>query len=378
MQRHSGQVHFLQKKILMKAIKETIFIIVTVVILAGCAIAPAQTAASIAKPTEKKTGLTSPETKKQDTTVPETAAADEEKKETGEAIVYFTVILHLEGWEDGDNRKKFEVHSTKLREYANLFEKYGAVMTLEAKEIIDGCINWEDNVLLEMQDRGHPVGIHADVGGESNSTVINIRNKVAKIKGKLSGLGIDANWTSGVASRADWVKACSDAGMDAVTCMVAYGLWALDPPLRPEWFESYETPAEGHAHYPEDATDRLHGWYTSSGSTWIQSDPSGSLLIIPSGLNLTDAYEEQQGGTTFKAEFTREDINTWEKMLPEIILAAKPGAVNTFCAVWSFGQTLDTGLLEEWLNLIDGYVKKGSISWAGVPSMIDIYSAARQ
>ena len=49
-----------------------------------------------------------------------------------------------------------------------LFEKYGAKLTLESKEMTDGAIQWNDNVLLEMQERGHAVGIHADVGGNAS------------------------------------------------------------------------------------------------------------------------------------------------------------------------------------------------------------------
>ncbi len=32
----------------------------------------------------------------------------------------------------------------------------------------EGVLPWEDNVRLEMQQRGHGVGVHTDIGGQSN------------------------------------------------------------------------------------------------------------------------------------------------------------------------------------------------------------------
>jgi hypothetical protein len=296
----------------------------------------------------------------------------------GKGVLNFTVVLHLEGWNDGTSRRSFEDHAKKLREYADLFEKYGAKMTLESKEIIDGCINWGDNVLLEMQQRGHAVGIHADAGGHNGATVQEITRTLDGMQSGLARLGIDARWASGVCSKADWVTASVKAGMQAVTCMVDYGLWSLDPALRPAEFEPYVTPAAGHGPYPADIRDRVSPWIAGDGSDWIIHDPSGSLVIIPPGLSLNNASEETQTGgeSTVKSDFTMEDIDAWEQALPEVLAATDSHQVNTFYAVWSFGQALDKGLLEDWLKLIDSYVQKGLIRWTVIPDMVDLYRAS--
>lgn len=295
---------------------------------------------------------------------------------TGGAI-NFTVVLHLEGWDDGNNRKRFEAHADKLREYADLFEKYGAVMTLESKEIIDGCIRWDDNVLYEMQEKGHAVGIHADAGGQPRATEESITDTLVEMKAKLNSLGIDARFASGVASRADWVSAVENADLEAVTCMVNYGLWSLDPALRPESFAPYANPAQGHGAYPEEITERIHPWLADDGSNWINHDPGGNVVILPHGLSLNNAYEEVVlDETAISTEFTEEDIEAWKDTLPKVIAASDPDKVNTFYAVWSFGQSLDMDLLEDWLKVIDQYVKEGKIRWTGVPDMIDLYKAS--
>lgn len=297
-------------------------------------------------------------------------------KPDGKGVLQFTVVLHLEGWEDGKSKERFQKHADLLREYASLFEKYGAKMTLESKEIIDGCIKWGDNVLLEMQKRGHAVGIHADAGGEKKATVKNIADKLKEMKAKLKSLGIDANFASGVASKADWVKACKDAGMDAVTCMVCYGLWSLDPALRPAWFKPYANPSEGHAPYPAKITNRIHPWFAKSGSNWIKHSKDGGLIIIPSGLSLTNAAEEIKGSQKAgKTEFTQEDIEAWKNALPKVLAATDSSKVNTFYAVWSFGQKVDLKLLEDWLKMVKTYVDEGRIQWTVIPDMISAFQS---
>jgi hypothetical protein len=298
-----------------------------------------------------------------------------DKKPDGKGVLNFTVVLHLEGWNDGENRNIFKDHADKLRAYAELFEKYGAKMTLESKEIIDGCIRWNDNVLLELQQKGHAVGIHADAGGEDGATVDSISRTLTDMKDKLAQLGIDAAFASGVASKADWVLACENAGIGVVTCMVNYGLWSLDPALRPDFFEPWKTPAQGHGPFPEDMRDRLHAWYAESGSNWIVPKPEGNILIIPPGLSLNNAYEElHENASTTKSDFTADDIEAWTDALPQVLAATDSHKVNAFYAVWSFGQALDEALLEDWLKVIDGYAKQGRIEWKNMNDIIALYT----
>lgn len=291
----------------------------------------------------------------------------------GKGIVQFTVVLHLEGWDDGEKEISFRKHAEQLRAYAALFERYGAKMTLESKEIIDGCINWDDNVLLELSGRGHAVGIHADAGGEQGASVRSIAKTLNEMRGELSSLGIETSFASGTASKANWVKACKQAGIDTVSCMVAYGLWSLDPSLRPDGFEPYKNPSDGHAPYPFSLEDRVQPWLMEDGSNWIVPDLEGAVLLIPSGLSLNGASEELNGERVHESELTQADIDAWREVLPRVIAASDSKTVNTFYAVWSFGKALDMDLLESWLRLIDEYVQAGSIRWSTIPEMAQLY-----
>jgi len=301
------------------------------------------------------------------------ASAPAQAAPDGKGVVQFTIVLHLEGWDDGNKEISFQKHAEQLRAYADLFERYGAKMTLESKEIIDGCINWNDNVLLELQGRGHAVGIHADAGGEQNASVRSITRTLSEMRTKLLALGIDATFASGTASKANWVQACEQAGIDTVSCMVAYGLWSLDPELRPDGFEPYKTPADGHEPYPFELEERVHPWRMDDGSNWILPDPNGNVLIIPSGLSLNGASEELNGEKVHESELTQADIDAWKTILPRVIASSDSKQVNTFYAVWSFGKAVDLETLERWLQLIDEYVQAGSIQWSTIPEMAALY-----
>ncbi|MEN6420108.1 MAG: hypothetical protein ABFC73_14430, partial [Clostridiaceae bacterium] len=95
--------------------------------------------------------------------------------------------------------------------------------------------------------------------------------------------------------------------------------------------------------------------------------------IIPSGLSLNNAYEEYNSIQGGKSDFNAQDIATWREILPRIVEASDSGRVNTFYAVWSFGKAVDMDLLEEWLQLIDGYVQSGDLRWSTIPEMSELY-----
>ena len=66
-------------------------------------------------------------------------------------------MVHLEGWdEEVSNEEMFKHHADAARTLASIFEKHDAKVTFEARsEFVEGCNNWNDNVLLELYHRGH-------------------------------------------------------------------------------------------------------------------------------------------------------------------------------------------------------------------------------
>ncbi len=288
----------------------------------------------------------------------------------GQGLLHFTVMVHLEGWDDDTRQAAFEKHAALVRQYADLFEQYGACLTLESKEFTAGCIAWGDNVLKEMEERGHGIGVHADIGGSRKTTQRQLTSGIREMKQELESLGVTVRHVSGVCSDKDWVRACIDAGYEAVTGTVSYALWSLDEKNRPEGFEPYKNPAAGHAPYPWNIAGTVIPWRTSDGANWIVNDPAGELILIPSGISLPFAYEDATGAE--KADLNTADLEVWRETLDEALTYTDSRAVNTYYASWSLGSGVNLNALEAWLQLIDEYVQDGRVVWTTVPEMIDL------
>ena len=133
------------------------------------------------------------------------------------------------------------------------------------------------------------------------------------------------------------------------------------------------TRKRGHAAYPwVDIAGTVTPWRTSDGSNWIVPDPSGQLLIIPSGISLVYAYGDSTGEDD--DGFNPADIEIWRQTLDEALAYTDSGAVNTYYAAWSLGGAVNINALEAWLQMIDEYVQDGRIVWTTVPEMIDLYN----
>jgi hypothetical protein len=291
------------------------------------------------------------------------------------AVLYYGVMVHLEGWDDARSKGSFERHADLIRRYAGLFEEYGARLTLESKEFTDGCIAWDENVLKEMEDRGHGIGVHADVGGEKNMDCGQFTPLLSGRKAALESLGVRVRHASGIVSTCDWVAAAADAGFEFATGTVAYALNSLRADLKPEGFQC-DTPAACHQAYPFDLAGRMHPWRMNSGLDWILPSEDGRLVILPSGGGLTCAAEESGSSDSFtKCDFTASDVDAVIAELEQVLALLAPGKINTYYVSWSLGKELDDSVLEAFLDRVKPYVDAGRVQWKTLPEMYDLYVA---
>ena len=289
-------------------------------------------------------------------------------------LLYIGIMVHLEGWGDDDIQDKFETHVEHVRRYASLFETYGAVLTLESKELTDGSIRWGDNVLLEMQQRGHGVGVHADIGGQRNYNCSRFADDLRAEKEQLESLGVEVRHVSGITSHCDWVTAAVDAGFKFSTGMVAYSVMSLPEELRPEEYRDCPNPGSCHQTFPPNPADRIHPWRVDSGLNWLKPDPRGEFVLLSASGLLTCRHEELTSPDSFTTcEFTEEDIPAAAVQLEEAIALAEPGKVNIYYLSWSLGSPLDDDLLEAWLKSLQPYVDSGQVQWASLPEMYDAF-----
>jgi len=308
---------------------------------------------------------------------------DEEEKSVNEmelpagevGPVYLGIMVHLEGWKDElFNEDMFDHHVRLIREYASLFETYGAKLTWESKETTEASINWGDNVLKEMEERGHGIGVHADLGGQLDYNCEMFDRELSIRKKTLESLGVTVRHVSGVVSHCDWVTALVDSGYSFVTGTVAYGVMSLPEDLRPEEYRNCPSPLACHDTFPEALEDRIHPWRMHSGLDWIGHDPDGKLVMLPSSHGLA-CYAESTAGAKCDQEFTREDLNLFFEELDAVVALRDPNQINMMYVSWSFGKALDANLLEEWLRGITPYVETGLVEWKTLPEMYDAYIA---
>jgi hypothetical protein len=288
-------------------------------------------------------------------------------------LLYLGLMIHLEGWGDDRDQEKFIEHANLVREYADLFERYGAKLTLESKELTDGSIRWGDNVLLEMEQRGHGIGVHADIGGSRTYDCGRFVSDLKAERLQLESLGVQVRHVSGNTSHCDWVRATIEAGYEFTSGIVAYNVMSLPIELRPEQYRDCPTPAQCHEVYPPDLEDRLHPWRTSDGLNWLEHDPKGELVILASDGGLYCIQEEMEGGVTSPCVFNVRDAEIIEDQIDHALALATPDQVNFIYFSWSLGKPLDQEILEALLQRIESYVADGRVAWATLPEIYDAY-----
>lgn len=348
----------------MKKSKSTQLLLLIAFLFSACA--PTASFQRLAAATEESANATEP------AAAPEPAASE---LAYGDDVLYIGIMVHLEGWNDDAEEERFRRHAELVREYAALFEQYGAVLTLESKELTDGSIRWGDNVLLEMQQRGHGVGVHADIGGQRNYDCSRFADDLRAEKEQLESLGVRVLHVSGIVSHCDWVTASLQSGFQFATGVVAYGVKSLPLALQPEQFRSCDSPANCHQAYPLDLAERLSPWRAASGADWITPIAEGGLVIIPSGGGLPCMAEEQRtSDSTTRCDFTMEDIPASIAELEEALSLMQSGRLNTYYVSWSLGNPLSPELLEQWLQAIQPYVDRGQVKWVSLSDMYEMYA----
>ena len=304
-------------------------------------------------------------------------------------VVYLGFMLHLEGWTTEDtNQGQFEDHAIAARQIATIFEENNAKITFEAKpEFVSGCTNWNDNVLLELYNRGHGIGVHADVGGraiELGYTYEEMVSEITQMKNNMESLiGHDVRHVSGTCSDLDWVTAAIEAGYEFTTGNVAYCVVSMPYEDRPEEFKDCENPIKCHDAFPSDLLERLHPWKMDSGLNWINHDPNGQLVILPANNVIKGfgdrtqeeiALMQQQTLPGGKSVFSKDDVDVYIDNLQEAIANAKTDELNMYYVAWSIGDPiLNEEVFDYFFTQIQPYINSGQVEWKTLPEIYDLY-----
>lgn len=292
--------------------------------------------------------------------------------------LYIGIMVHLEGWDDEtDNEIKFRGHADAVREFADIFEKYDAKITFEARpEFVEGSKNWDDNVLRELQNRGHGIGLHADLGGNADKigqTQKQFNDVLSNMKRIFErDTGIKIRHVSGICSTLDWAQGAIKAGFEFTTGGVAYCVMSMPEEKRPKEFKNCSSPSDCHDTFPEKIKDRIHPWKINSADDWLKEDPSGQLVFFAAE-NAMKGLSEEETGAKSKV-FDKKDIDVYMDRLEEALKYVDKKQVNAMYVGWSIGDAkFDEELIDDWMKVLQPYVDSGEVEWKTIPEMYDEY-----
>lgn len=300
-----------------------------------------------------------------------------------ESKLYLGLMVHLEGWTDEmDWEEKYTGHMSAALELAEVFEENGAWVTFEASpETVEASGVW-DNLLLELQDRGHSIGVHADKGYSQNPNYNQVlfTAQIREMREDAEDLGLVIEHVSGICSDLDWGKAAIDAGYKFTTGGVGYCAMSMPEEMRPEIYRDCPSPAECHGNMPLEMADRIHPWRIDSAAMdWTRHNPSGELVILSSDSGIKNLYEETQDSqaTHGDMEYTDEDIEVLVSKVEEAIALAEPGKINQIYFSLSIGAAdVDRVFYEKMFSALQPYVDSGVLEYKTLNEIYHLYLIA--
>jgi hypothetical protein len=290
--------------------------------------------------------------------------------------VYFGFMVHLEGWvEETNNRELFEKHMDAAFDLADVFERYGAKVTFEASpETIQASGTW-DNFLLDLQNRGHGIGVHAD-RGYSTDPNYNLRlftTELRKMKSEAESLGLIIQHVSGTCSELDWAKASIDAGYLFTTGGVGYCAMSMPEEMRPDEYKYCPNPGQCHGNMPLLIDDRIHPWRINTAKgDWTEDDPNGKLVILASDGGIKNLYEYSQDPKASHGdmEYTDEDLEILIEKVEEALTLADPDKINILYFSLSIGKAdVDRIFYEKMFAALQHYLDTGRLEYKTMNEM---------
>ncbi|MFN8053681.1 MAG: hypothetical protein U0Q22_19770, partial [Acidimicrobiales bacterium] len=293
-----------------------------------------------------------------------------------DGTVALALTVHVEGHTDeARDEAEFDDHVASVEHLADLAEASGVILNLElASTFVDAVDQWHSTFIEDMVARGHSISQHSGDRSTSGLTGQARVDELVRQREAIEAHGVDVTYVSGGCSNdAGWVEAAVAAGFDAVTGTTEFCLGSLDDATLPEamdWVRDCPDPSVCHDPLHLELDRLLHPWTTNSSETWIDDDPTGSLVILP-GMESTGLADlSRTGHTDLDAA-----VDQWTWMLDDAIAGAVIGQVNVIDVVLSVGaqNSVDDEVLTAMFDVAAERVAAGTLTWV---SLADVVSAA--
>jgi hypothetical protein len=289
--------------------------------------------------------------------------------------LYIAMILQLEDSSIVDNKNLYENYVANLTKYVNIFEKYNAKLSIEARQIVQAIQKYGNNVLLDFSKRGHSVNLRAGSGVGAGMTFSDFVQDLRDKKEAMESISISPIAVSGVCSQLDWVAASFNVGFKYITSITAYCLKSLPLEEQPDFVKNCLAPNDCNQVYPFEFEQRLSPWYAGLGVDWRRDDEDGRVVIMPSfaPLNCVDEEYKNPSGRLSLCPFDNFDIERSLDIIDRALTMLKPDRLNVVIFSLNYGQQVDEALLEKWLSEVSVYVKKGKIEWRNTDEIYNEY-----
>ena len=317
----------------------------------------------------------------------ETVTQPEVQNEAGEAVLYFTIGMHIEpmgetaqgygsGKADYHTPQFFDKHVQDILTVTQIVEAHGGRMTIQAQSpFTTVAIESGNTILADLAASGHEIALHfhedAHLGKNSASLSIQqwcdvMEEEIGYITQATSspqGSGVsDIRYWSGGNLYSDLYEAAECAGLDVNSDWKNPQMQTTDLSL-----------VGVNPWRPAGGTDG------SDFTLFTQNDPSGAIIFLPEGqYDQTDfaasRRSDESGGDEAYFEYLKESLYA-------SLAAAQPGQVNLFHFTIHPGEFRGDkqdpfGVIEKFLTeVVDPLVASGDVQWMTFSEMADAYAA---
>jgi hypothetical protein len=295
----------------------------------------------------------------------------------GIAPFYVTTMTHMEegkGWTDDKDEDLFKRHVEQLSWAMDLFDEYGAKMTVETNmPFARANTVWDLNFLKEIVGRGHGVGSHVWIGGAQKTQSYDDNVATLKeIKALVDGLvGAENNQgVSGGPGAYNWVQAMADAGFHYTDALTGFAYLSMPLSARPSgWTDQAIRSTYYHDPAPVELKQRTTPFELAD-STDLLPDDNGVLSVTDGALGELPSMAEGRkacSGQNGACPFTMEDVDAYFTQADQAFAehdAGKVGKINLHIELYLLtaeNETLLRALLE---GIKTRYIDTGKMVWA--------------
>jgi len=282
-----------------------------------------------------------------------------------------TTMTHMEDeFTDDKEEKVFTKHVADLRWAMDLFDEYGAKLTIETgKPFAIANTTWDLNIMKEIVDRGHGVGSHGHFGnaGKDGTSQAALDADFVYYKGLVDAL-VGAENNQGMSTGfgpMDWVTGATKAGFHYMDGVTGFAYLSMAESVRPSgWTNSYILSTGYHDSIPPNLLDRIYPIPMKDAKDFVP-DAGAQLTMMSGDIGELSSLAEGRSKCTPNCTLDQNDIDVVTADIDEILASrdtSRFAKINMHIPMNLLISKNET-LLRSLLSAIKAYTDKKELSW---------------